>query len=64
MDGVELVGIVLGLTSFLEAIAQSDEGVDFISWGLVLAVTSDGKEGADDVDVGDHAVIFSLGLAD
>ena len=64
MNFVKFEGIVLSLAVFLESVAQSHEVVDLGGWGFVFAVGSDGEEGADQVDVGDHAVVVLGGLSD
>lgn len=64
MNFVKFEGIVFSLTAFLESIAQSDEIVDFGRGGFVLTVGSNGKEGANQVDIGDHAVVFLVSLSD
>ena len=64
MNFVKFEGIILSFTVFLKSIAQSHEVVDLGRGSFVLTVGSNCEESANQVDVGDQAVVFLVGLSD
>lgn len=60
----EFYGLIFSLTSLFLTISQSHEVVDLVHRSLILTVATDGKEGANEVDIGDHAEVSLSSFSD